>query len=71
MTNRIPLTGPAVWRGDEIKNSKRWIRDLPKSAFDDLDAALAAVKSKGLDWSQITRQNSAVFARAPLGRHRR
>jgi hypothetical protein len=29
MTSRIPLTGPVVWRGDEIKNSKRWIRDLP------------------------------------------
>jgi len=57
MSNRIPLTGPVVWRGDDIKNSKRWIRDLPKSAFDDLDAALAAVKSKGLDWSQITRQD--------------
>jgi hypothetical protein len=57
MSNRIPLTGPVAWRGGDIKNSKRWIRDLPKSAFDDLDAALAAVKSKGLDWSQITRQD--------------
>ena len=45
MTNRIPLTGPVVWRGEDIKNSKRWIRDLPKSAVADLDAALAAVKS--------------------------
>jgi hypothetical protein len=57
MTNRIALTGPAVWRGDDIKNSKRWIRDLPKSAVGELDAALAAVKKKGLDWSQITRQD--------------
>ena len=57
MSNRIPLTGPVVWRGDDIKNSKRWIRDLPKSAIDDLDAGLAAVKKKGLDWSQITRED--------------
>jgi hypothetical protein len=55
MSNRIPLTGPAVWRGDDIRNSKRWIRDLPKSAVGELDDALAAVKKKGLAWSQITR----------------
>jgi len=57
MTHRTPLTGPCVWTGDEIKNSTRWIRDLPSSAFTELDAALAAVKAKGLEWSQITRQD--------------
>jgi Taurine catabolism dioxygenase TauD, TfdA family len=57
MTTRMPLSGHAVWRGDEIKNSKRWIRDLPASAAAELDTALAAVKQKGLDWSQITRQD--------------
>ena len=31
MTNRTPLTGPSVWTGEEIKNSTRWIRDLPAS----------------------------------------
>src|SRR5262252_3354925 len=55
MTNRLPLAGPAVWQGEEIKNSRRWIRDLPASAA--LDAALAAVKRKGLQWSQITRED--------------
>ena len=53
----MPLAGHAVWRGDEIKNSKRWIRDLPASASAELDAALVAVKQKGLDWSQITRKD--------------
>jgi hypothetical protein len=57
MTTRMPLSGHAVWRGDEIKNSKRWIRDLPASAAAELDAALVAVKQKGLDWSQITRKD--------------
>ena len=55
MTNRTPLAGPNVWTGAEIKNSKRWIRDMPASAVAELDAALAHVKKKGLDWSQITR----------------
>lgn len=54
---RTLLTGPAVWQGKDIKNSKRWIRDLPKSAAAELDAALKAVKAKGLAWSQITRQD--------------
>ena len=57
MTTRMPLSGHAVWRGDEIKNSKRWIRDLPASATADLDAALVAVKKQGLEWSQITRKD--------------
>jgi hypothetical protein len=57
MTDRAPLTGPAVWTGEEIKNATRWIRDLPASAVTELDAALAAVKQKGLDWPQITRED--------------
>jgi hypothetical protein len=57
MTNRTPLTGPSVWTGDEIKNSKRWIRDFPASGTASLDAALAAVNKAGLEWSQITRQD--------------
>jgi Taurine catabolism dioxygenase TauD, TfdA family len=55
MKTRIPLTGPAVWQGEDIKNSRRWIRDLPAAAVAEFDAALAAVNKKGLAWSQITR----------------
>ena len=40
MTARTPLTGPSVWKGDDIKNSSRWIRDLAPSHIDALDAAL-------------------------------
>lgn len=56
MTSRTPLTGPSVWTGDEIRNSTRWIRDLPASAVAELDAALRAVKAEGLEWSQIMRE---------------
>lgn len=62
MTDRTPLTGPAAWRGEEIRTSTRWIRDLPASAVAELDAALAAVKKKGLAWSQITRQDFPLAA---------
>jgi hypothetical protein len=60
MTTRTPLTGPAVWNGEEIKNSKRWIRDMPAAAVAELDAALAHVKKKGLGWSQVTRENFPI-----------
>ncbi|MBM3646538.1 MAG: TauD/TfdA family dioxygenase [Alphaproteobacteria bacterium] len=62
MTSRTPLTGPAVWRGEEIRHSTRWIRDFPTAAITDLDAALAHVKRRGLAWSQVTR------ADFPIGR---
>jgi Taurine catabolism dioxygenase TauD, TfdA family len=60
MTTRTPLTGPAVWNGEEIKNSKRWIRDMPAAAVAEFDAALAHVKKKGLGWSQVTRENFPI-----------
>jgi hypothetical protein len=52
---RTPLTGPSVWTGQDIKDSKRWIRDLPPAAVDELDAALRAVKR--LAWSEIRRED--------------
>ena len=53
MTARTPLTGPSVWKGDDIKNSSRWIRDLAPSHIDALDAALKAVQGK--NWAELTR----------------
>ena len=60
---RTPITGPVAWQGKDIENSTRWIRDLPAAAIAELDAALQAVKKKGLEWSQITR---ADFPLSPL-----
>jgi hypothetical protein len=60
MTTRTPLTGPAVWRGDEIRKSTRWIRDFPASAIAELDTALGHANRKGLDWSQITREDFPI-----------
>lgn len=52
---RTPLTGPFVWTGEEIKNSKRWIRDLTPANVAALDAALNAVKRR--TWSEIRRED--------------
>src|ERR1044072_2522174 len=57
MSTRTPLTGPCVWTGEEIKNSKRWIRDFLASGTAALDAALSPVHRAGLKWSQITRKD--------------
>jgi hypothetical protein len=48
---RTPLTGPSIWHGNDIKDSNRWIRDLPRDAVAELDAALKAVK--GRPWQEI------------------
>ena len=48
---RTPLTGPAAWNGKDLQTSKRWIRDLTPAHVAELDKALQAVKTKGLDWA--------------------
>ena len=56
MSNRTPLTGPSVWRGKDIKNSTRWIRDFPNG-----DAPNSMLRSRPsrrrASWSQITRED--------------
>ena len=55
MTTRTPLAGPSVWQGQDIKDSRRWIRDLTPDAIDELDAAVKSVR--GMPWSEITRED--------------
>jgi hypothetical protein len=58
MTTRTPLAGPSVWLGRDIKDSRRWIRDLPPEALDELDAAVKSVR--GMPWQEITREDFAL-----------
>ena len=58
MTNRTPLTGPSVWEGKDIKDSRRWIRDVPPEALDELDMAIKSVR--GMPWQEITRGDFAL-----------
>lgn len=58
MTTRTPLTGPSVWLGHDIKDSRRWIRDLPPEALDELDTAIKSVR--GMPWQEITREDFAL-----------
>ena len=58
MTTRTPLAGPSVWLGQDIKDSRRWIRDLPAEALDELDAAIKSVR--GMPFHEITREDFAL-----------
>ncbi len=51
MSSRTPLTGPSVWLGKDIKDSKRWIRDITPDQLDELDAAVKGLR--GMKWSDI------------------
>lgn len=46
-----------MWRGADIARSPRWIRDLPHAAIEEIDAALASVRRRRLDWSATTRED--------------
>jgi Taurine catabolism dioxygenase TauD, TfdA family len=52
-----PISGPCAWRGAEIVNSPRWLRDLTATHRDEIDAALTSVQAQGLAWHQITRKD--------------
>ncbi len=52
---RTLLTGPSVWEGKDIRNSRRWIRELSPDQVDELEAALKAVQA--LPWQEITRED--------------
>ncbi len=50
---RTPIEGPCAWRGAELGDD--WIWPLPEGAVGEIDAALAAVKARGLPWREVTR----------------
>ena len=47
-TKHLPLTGPSIWYGADLERSGDWIRTLDDTARTEIDAALAAVKRRGL-----------------------
>jgi hypothetical protein len=55
--NAQPLTGPAAWQGHDLARSTDWIRPISAAAVAELDAALAAVKARGLAWRDIRRED--------------
>ncbi len=52
-----PVNGPCAWIGQDIANSQRWIRDLQSEHIEEIEAALAIVENRGIDWNEITAAN--------------
>jgi hypothetical protein len=57
-----PLTGPDTWHGRDLARSTDWIRPISAAAVAELDAALAAVKARGLAWRAIRREDFPLRA---------
>jgi len=61
-----PVNGPCAWIGQNIANSQRWIRDLQSEHIEEIEAALAMVENRGIDWNEITAANFPLPGLADL-----
>ena len=52
-----PIEGRAAWLGEELARTTDWIRRITDDEVAEVDAALAAVKRRGLAWHEITRSD--------------
>jgi hypothetical protein len=52
---RTPLDGPEVWTGDELAGAEDWRFRLTPPMLAEIDAALAAVKRRGIGWEGMRR----------------
>ena len=48
-----PITGPSAWRGAELARSEEWMVRLSAADVAELEAALAAVRRRGLALEDI------------------
>jgi len=48
------VEGPWAWRGRDIANSECWVCALQPRHIGELEAALAMVENRGIDWNEIT-----------------
>ncbi|MFF9510078.1 TauD/TfdA family dioxygenase [Streptomyces sp. NPDC014724] len=51
---RRPCTGPAVWAGPDLADSEEWVLRLTPAQIDELEAALRAVRARGLPLLKMT-----------------
>jgi Taurine catabolism dioxygenase TauD, TfdA family len=52
-----PITGPMVWDGRELARSSDWIHTLSSAAVAEIDAALRAVRRRGLAWRDVAKKD--------------
>ena len=62
MTQLNDLQGTCVWRGAEMGQNRRWIKEFPVAVLEQIDVALD--KLGDLDWRQVNRDNFPLPAAA-------
>ena len=58
------ITGPAAWTGQDLSGDTSWIHPLSTDAIASIDAALAAVKTKGLKFPHFGKADFPLDAQA-------
>ena len=66
MSDIRPIAGACVWHGKDLAQSPRWQRRLSDAQLRELDAALGAVKARGLSWETATAEDFPLPGLAPL-----
>ena len=56
------LTGPAAWRGEDLKDDDTWLIHLSGSTISVIDSALSAVKARGLLFPHFTKGDFPIHA---------
>ncbi|MDB5925340.1 MAG: hypothetical protein JWN13_4276 [Betaproteobacteria bacterium] len=51
------IEAPFAWKGIDLQSSTEWIRPFSSCELDEIDAALKAVKRRGLNWLGVTRED--------------
>ncbi|WP_322991215.1 TauD/TfdA family dioxygenase [Limnohabitans sp.] len=54
------MSGPAVWKGQDLEGDSSWVHPLSPKVLAILDAALAHVKSKGLSFPHFSREDFPI-----------
>ncbi|PIT75024.1 TauD/TfdA family dioxygenase [Limnohabitans sp. G3-2] len=54
------MSGPAVWKGQDLEGDNSWVHPLSPKVLAILDAALAQVKSKGLAFPHFSREDFPI-----------
>ncbi len=56
------IHGPFAWRGAELAKGGSWLKAWSKAELAEIDAALAAVRRRGLAWDALTRDDFRLAA---------
>jgi hypothetical protein len=51
------ILAPFAWKGADLQHRTDWIRPFSPGELREIDAALQAVKRRGLDWVDVTHEN--------------